>query len=507
MGHQLGANHTWSHESEGSLVQAEPASGTTIMGYAGIVGINNVASHGDDYFHYLSILQIVDYLETISCGESISLTNIPPVITSTGNFVIPKSTAFVLEGKAADVDLADILTYTWEQIDDGIVTQATFGPTNPSGANFRSQKPSVNSVRYFPKLSSVLQGNLTQTNPTIASTWETVSDIGREMNFAFTVRDNGIGGGQVVSDLVNVSIVDDAGPFKVLSQATEETVVAGSEQTIEWDVANTYAAPINCFTVDILLSTDGGLTFPIFLAQNVPNNGSHKIVIPGGIPTTTARISITANDNVFYAVNASNFTIEESSVVLSFSDLEYGVCQPDDLMISFNYETYLGFSEETTFSIPSAPPELTISLLPLVTTIDTPVEITISNTINLAEGIYPITILATSLGNTSMVTFDVAIYDMDFPDVLLLSPSDEIIDVSTQVLLEWENNTSYTSFDVEIANDDAFTDIIETATVLSNSYLPSDLQNQSTYYWRVKPKNNCGEGAFGAIFSFALHSN
>ncbi|WP_431137756.1 reprolysin-like metallopeptidase, partial [Psychroserpens mesophilus] len=35
MGHQFGANHTWSFDSEGSGVQAEPASGTTIMGYAG----------------------------------------------------------------------------------------------------------------------------------------------------------------------------------------------------------------------------------------------------------------------------------------------------------------------------------------------------------------------------------------------------------------------------------------------------------------------------------------
>ena len=34
LGHQFGAFHTWSFESEGTGVQAEPASGSTIMGYA-----------------------------------------------------------------------------------------------------------------------------------------------------------------------------------------------------------------------------------------------------------------------------------------------------------------------------------------------------------------------------------------------------------------------------------------------------------------------------------------
>ncbi|MEL6918562.1 MAG: reprolysin-like metallopeptidase, partial [Bacteroidota bacterium] len=189
LGHQFGANHTWSFDFEGTLVQAEPGSGTTIMGYAGIAGENNVAPDGDDYFHYNSILQITEYLETTSCAVETALTNNPPVINSQGNFSIPKSTAFVLTGDATDVD-GDILTYAWEQIDDGLVTTTTFGPTNPGGANFRSQRPSSSPQRFFPQLSSVAQGNLTQTNPTINSAWETVSDIERDMNFALTVRDN-----------------------------------------------------------------------------------------------------------------------------------------------------------------------------------------------------------------------------------------------------------------------------------------------------------------------------
>ena len=71
-----------------------------------------------------------------SCAQETPLTNSPPVLTPVGDYTIPKGTAFVLEGIATDPDVNDVLSYTWEQIDDGVVTTVTFGPTNPSRNNF-----------------------------------------------------------------------------------------------------------------------------------------------------------------------------------------------------------------------------------------------------------------------------------------------------------------------------------------------------------------------------------
>jgi len=504
MGHQFGANHTWSFEEEGggpTDVQVEPGSGTTIMGYAGIAGPSNVAPNGDDYFHYSSIIQIADYIDGINCAQETPLTNNPPTISPLGNFFIPKSTAFVLAGNASDVDVDDVLTYTWEQIDDGIITQATFGPNNPNGANFRSQRPRVDSVRYFPKLSGIVSGNLTQENPPINSAWETVSDIEREMNFAFTVRDNAIGGGQVASDLVQVSVVNNAGPFVVTSQAGGETYVAGSIMQVTWDVANTNLAPVNAQEVDVFLSIDGGVTFPITLATNVPNNGSHKFVVPSS-PTSSARLMVKASNNIFLAVNSADFEITETEMVLNFSELEYNVCQPDSVNTSFDYETYLGFNEETTFSVFSAPDNLVVAFTPPTATIDSTIDLVLSNTENVTEGSHQVVILATSASVSKMIALDLNIFDNTFAEVQLNTPANNSEDASLSSLLQWEDDPSFISYDLEIATDMVFSNVIENVSLMTNSHIPLNLEHETQYFWRVKPLNACGEGNFSAPFSF-----
>ena len=501
LGHQFGANHTFSHFPEGTQVQFEPGSGTTIMGYAGITGADDVAGFSDPYFHYISIFQMANYLVDNTCAVELPLTNNPPVIQPLTDYNIPKGTAFVLTGEASDPDVGDVLTYVWEQADDGIIKADSFGPDNVSGANFRSLPPTTSPQRYFPKLSRVAEGNLTQTDPVEDSAWETVSNVERAMNFALTVRDNASGGGQVTSELMTVNVVNNAGPFEVTSQSNAVTYPGGSIQTVSWDVSGTDEAPVFAQEVDIYLSLDSGNSFPVLLVEQVPNDGEQEVLLPG-TATSGGRIMVKASNNIFFAVNAADFTITETEIVLDFESLDYNVCQPADLVIPFEYETYMGFNENATFSIPDAPAGLGVAFNPASASSDTSVNITLSNTGALATGTYPLTITATSASLTATVPLQLHVFNNSFAQVQLLSPSNSATDVSLLPLLEWESNNNFAKYEVEVATDAGFTNIVNSGTVIQNQFRPQGLQENTNYFWRVKPENLCGEGTFSAPFSF-----
>ncbi len=316
IGHQLGANHTFSNVNEGFGVSVEPGSGSTIMGYAGITGNNDVQDHSDPYFHYASINQILNNLDTKTCWVGTPITNNPPVANAGINYTIPNGTAFILKGTATDADANDVLTYTWEQIDDGTTTWGNFESSKINGALWRSRPPNTSPNRYMPIIGRVISGELTQTLPTETadnSSWETLSTVARTLNFALTVRDrsetNGIGQSPQSSfDTMEVTVDGNSGPFTVTSQTFNDTWNTSASQTITWDVAGTDAGAVNTATVNILLSTDGGFTYPITLATNVPNDGSEEVIVPD-LSTNTARVKVEGNANIFYAINSSNFSI------------------------------------------------------------------------------------------------------------------------------------------------------------------------------------------------------
>ena len=62
---------------------------------------------------------------------------------------------------------------------------------------------------------------------------------------------------------------------------------------------------------------------------------------------------------------------------------------------------------------------------------------------------------------------------------------------------------SATTYDVELATDPGFASIVASASGLTTtSFEASDLNRDTTYYWRVRANNPCGNGVFSAAFSF-----
>lgn len=308
VGHQFGGSHTFNGDSgncgggnRSATSAYEPGSGSTIMAYAGICSPQDVQLNSDAYFHARSIIQIqANTNSASSCAVKMANGNSPPVVNAGLNYTIPFGTAFVLKGAATDAE-GDALTYCWEQYNNQTTAVQPPVETNTVGPNFRSFNPSVSPDRYFPKLSTVLTNNL-------ATTWEVIPNVARTMNFSLVVRDNSVPNGGETQRGTMVLTVANAGPFKVTSQAATEAWAAGTTKTITWNVAGTDSTPVSAATVTIRLSTDGGLTFPVILAANTPNDGLENITVPE-LLASTCRIMIEADNNVFFAVNTTPFLI------------------------------------------------------------------------------------------------------------------------------------------------------------------------------------------------------
>lgn len=302
MGHQFGGNHTQNNNCNSvAAARREPGSASTIMGYAGICA-PNVQNNSDDYFHGYNLQEISN--EILSNGHQCevitALNNTPPVINSTsGNIVVPISTPFILTAHASDVD-GDVLSFLWEQMDNEATTQPPVA-TATGGPNFRSFDPSLDSNRYFPNLASLATNG--------PFTWEVLPSVARVMDFRLTVKDNHAVG--TCNDFIDLTVTTNAsaGPFVVTyPSATGITWVGGSTQTVTWSVANTNVAPINCTDVRILLSVDGGQTYPYVLTSTTANDGAETIVCPN-VSTNTARVMVMSGAQTFFDISNNNFTI------------------------------------------------------------------------------------------------------------------------------------------------------------------------------------------------------
>jgi len=306
MGHQFGANHTFTHSNESTGVQMEPGSGSTIMGYAGITTLD-VQPHSDPYFHAISIQQVTNYIKTTTCQTTTVTGNAIPTASAGLDYTIPKSTPFMLTGVGTDAN-GDALTYDWEQMDSQNTATAP-SATKTSGVNFRSYNPTTTATRYFPKMASVLTGSTTTAGTEL--TVEALPSVARTLNFRVTVRDNRAGGPANNSDDMIVTVNATAGPFTVSSPNTAVSYVGGSTQSVTWAVAGTTANGVNCANVDILLSTNAGSTWTTLLAAT-PNDGTQAVTIPN-TPGTTNRIMVKGTNHIFFDVSNTNFTITAGS--------------------------------------------------------------------------------------------------------------------------------------------------------------------------------------------------
>ena len=499
MGHQYGGNHTQNNNcNRAASAAVEVGSGITIMGYAGICA-PDVASNSIAMFGGYSMQEMAANItigNSSTCPVTTPLTNQPPTANAGPDRTIPSSTPFILTGTASDPNGTASLTYSWEQMDNAVATQPP-QPTNTDGPAWEPLLPQNTPVRYMPNLPAVI----TNTTPT----WEVLSSVTRDYTFRLTVRDNASGAGCNDQDNMIVNVDGNSGPFLVTQPNTSLSWSALSNQTVTWDVAGTTGAPVNCTAVDILLSLDGGLTYPITLATATPNDGSQTVQVPNQ-QTTAARVMVRANGNIFYDISNTDFTIAAPTspdYTLAVTNATGTACQPGPAAYTVQVGSILGYSDPVTLGTSGLPAGLSASfgtnpLSPVGST-----TLTIGNTNAVAPGVYNFTLTANSTSGPKSLALVLEVFASP-GQVSLLSPTDGTVAFSPGSPLTWNADPNADTYDIQIATDPGMTNIVESGSGITGTSYQTTVANQplTTYYWRVQSVNTCGFGTPSPIWSY-----
>ena len=502
MGHQFGANHTQNNScNRNNPTAMEPGSASTIMGYAGICN-PNVQAHSDDYFHGISIQEIRNYISSgngDNCDVPIIWSNNAPVISPGSDYTIPVSTPFMLIADVLDMD-GDPIRYLWEQWDNEVGSIMPPNPTNTQGPLFRSFDPDSVPIRVFPKMQDIVNGT--------TSDWEVLPSVSRNMDFRITAIDfhNAVAG---CSDEDNINVTTDAtaGPFLVLGpNSSADSWTEGHFVDVTWDVSNTDGPGVNCNSIDIFLSRDGGYTYPDTLAIDAPNNGMASIEVPVGI-TTQARVMVRGSNNIFFDISDEDFEILTGTVdyALNASPALIQLCEIDpftDVRFHIAVISINGYVEPVTLTIDSLPVGAVGILTSTVVSPGDTVIIKVGNVGSVAFGSHEIVISGSSLAGSKQVRMQLDIVDTNAVTILH-SPLNDTIEVDLNPELLWAGNETESTYQVELATDTQFIDVIFATTTLDTSLVVDTVLGASTeYFWRVRRNTSCHTGPWSAIFSF-----
>lgn len=499
IGHQFGGTHSYNNSCGGQRSNSaafEPGSGSTIMAYAGIC-TPNVQFQSDAYFHTGSLIQIANFLDNVNCQDKVPNGSDRPVIAALQDYTIPMFTPFELRAEATVTD-GSALTYCWEQTDIEIANMPPEANA-PDGPSFRSLTPTVSSSRYFPSLPFLI-GN--QDNE-----WEVLPGASRDLNFRVTVRGASPGQAGCKEDAeLELNVSNTAGPFLVTAPNNTATWTVGETETVTWQVANTNNAPVNCSMVNILLSFDGGFTYPLTLLENTPNDGSVDIQVPNTVGNQN-RIRVQSVGNVFFDISDRNFNIEEPVIPtfsLSATPTEQSVCGSNAGVVAYEITStgLSGFGDPVELTTSGLPNGVQASFSNNNTVPNTNSTLNLEGLENVPSGSYSFFVEGEGGGQNFALTLDLEVVDSNPATAQLMVPADVADNISTSTELTWQAVDFAENYILEISDNPNFNNIIYNTTVTTPDAAAEGLLGGTVYYWRVRATNICGDGESSSTFRF-----
>ncbi|MCB1633036.1 MAG: hypothetical protein KDI37_01410 [Xanthomonadales bacterium] len=180
------------------------------------------------------------------------------------------------------------------------------------------------------------------------------------------------------------------------------------------------------------------------------------------------------------------------------------VCAIDgDAQVSVRAGEFGTIGSNIALSAGTLPGGLTLSFTPSSIAAGESSMVDLVGSASLADGAYNVQIVGTAGPLNRSVNFPLNVSTATSPAPALQAPGDAATGVVPRPTYSWNAASGAVEYLIEVATDNGFTNIIDSATVTGTSYESGVLLLSNTeYFWRVTPNNFCGMGATSTAFSF-----
>ncbi|MEM1325434.1 MAG: 3-coathanger stack domain-containing protein [Bacteroidota bacterium] len=176
-------------------------------------------------------------------------------------------------------------------------------------------------------------------------------------------------------------------------------------------------------------------------------------------------------------------------------------CGNNTLTYTIEVQSINGYVDAVTLSTNGLPGAATASFAsnPVVPGNNT--VLTINGLNNVSDGTYTFDVIGNSTTGSKTLMLELVVADQ--LAATLVSPANGTIDVSTAPSLTWNAASGASSYDVQVATDAAFSNVVTSSNVTTTNWTVSLTLNVLTlYYWRVRHVRTCGNDPWSAPFSF-----
>lgn len=177
-------------------------------------------------------------------------------------------------------------------------------------------------------------------------------------------------------------------------------------------------------------------------------------------------------------------------------------CASSSALFNFNFVTATGSTANATFSAQNIPSGASASFSPSAMNSDGAFTMTVSGLTNVTPGEYLIDVTAQNASESETHQVTLIVYNPTINPPVLSYPANNAINIPFAFELDWDDDFNAQTYEVEVAEDTNFSNIVSSGTVAISSYTVFNLDNNVIYYWRVKPINICGNGTSSEVRQF-----